>query len=206
MSIQQELTQFLNQQGIQSVGFAHLEQEDINLLKQCNMDFGDCIYGISIAVKLSDAIIDEITDTPTHTYFHHYRTVNTFIDQTLLKLGIYLEQKGYRYITVGASQSINLNGWNYNGRYSHKKLACLAGMGTIGKSSLFLHKEYGARVRLGSLFTNCPVSVQIMHLFPFVKIVLYVPALVQVVQYPVKNGTLVLQEKKFSPLRHAVNI
>ena len=33
-------------------------------------------------------------------------------------------------------------------------------MGTIGKSSLFLHKEYGARVRLGSLFTNCPVSVQ----------------------------------------------
>ena len=124
------------------------------------MDFGDCIYGISIAVKLSDAIIDEITDTPTHTYFHHYRTVNTFIDQTLLKLGIYLEQKGYRYITVGASQSINLNGWNYNGRYSHKKLACLAGMGTIGKSSLFLHKEYGARVRLGSLFTNCPVSFQ----------------------------------------------
>lgn len=45
-----------------------------------------------------------------------------------------------------------------------------------------------------------------MRLFPFVKIVLYVPALVQVVQYPVKNGTLVLQEKKFSPLRHAVNI
>ena len=79
MSIQQELTQFLNQQGIQSVGFAHLEQEDINLLKQCNMDFGDCIYGISIAVKLSDAIIDEITDTPTHTYFHDYRTVNTFM-------------------------------------------------------------------------------------------------------------------------------
>ena len=51
MSIQQELTLFLNQQGIQSVGFAHLEQEDINLLKQCNMDFGDCSYGISIAVK-----------------------------------------------------------------------------------------------------------------------------------------------------------
>ena len=29
MSIQQELIQFLNQQGIQSVGFAHLEQDDI---------------------------------------------------------------------------------------------------------------------------------------------------------------------------------
>ena len=43
MSIQQELIQFLNQQGIQSVGFAHLEQDDIHLLKQCNMDYGTVI-------------------------------------------------------------------------------------------------------------------------------------------------------------------
>ncbi len=160
MTIQQELTEFLKQQGVWSVGFARLTPEDTAQLQQNGMDFGDCVCGISIAVKLSDAIVDEITDTPTHTYFHHYRTVNTFIDQALLKLGFYLEQKGYRYIPVGASQSINLNGWNYHGRYSHKKLACLAGLGTIGKSALFLHKEYGARVRLGSLFTNCPAATQ----------------------------------------------
>ena len=190
MSIQQELTLFLNQQGIQSVGFAHLEQEDINLLKQCNMDFGDCSYGISIAVKLSDAIIDEITDAPTHTYFHHYRTVNTFIDQTLLKLGIYLEQKGYRYITVGASQSINLNGWNYNGYHY------------LIENTELTEPEYVWEVYLPTV----RYRFKITRLFLFVKIVLYVPTLVQVVQYPVKNGTLVSQEKKFFPLKHAVNI
>ena len=204
MSIQQELTLFLNQQGIQSVGFAHLEQEDINLLKQCNMDFGDCSYGISIAVKLSDAIIDEITDAPTHTYFHHYRTVNTFIDQTLLKLGIYLEQKGYRYITVGASQSINLNGWNYNGRYSHKKLACLAAQ--LEKVRCFFIKNTEPEYVWEVYLPTVRYRFKITRLFLFVKIVLYVPTLVQVVQYPVKNGTLVSQEKKFFPLKHAVNI
>ena len=34
----------------------------------------------------------------------------------------------------------------------------LAGLGTIGKSALFLHRELGPRVRLGTLFTDCPLS------------------------------------------------
>ena len=66
-----------------------------------------------------------------------------------------MQNHGYKYIPIGASQSININGWNYNGRYSHKKAASLAHLGGIGKNSLFLHKDYGARVRLGTLFTNC---------------------------------------------------
>ncbi|HEX3037464.1 MAG TPA: 4Fe-4S double cluster binding domain-containing protein [Oscillospiraceae bacterium] len=146
MELQENLRDYLLAQGVSDVGFARLDDGD----------FGACRWAVSIVVKLSDAILDEITDAPTHTYFHHYRTVNTFIDQTLLKAGMFLEKAGYRYITVGASQSINKDGWNYNGRYSHKKAACAAGLGTIGKSSLFLHKRYGARVRLGTLFTDCP--------------------------------------------------
>ena len=34
----------------------------------------DFKYAVSIVVKLSDAVIDGITDAPTHVYFHHYRT------------------------------------------------------------------------------------------------------------------------------------
>jgi epoxyqueuosine reductase QueG len=45
------------------------------------------------------------------------------------------------------------------GRYSHKKAAVLAGLGTVGKSALFLHRTYGPRVRLGTLFTDCPLPV-----------------------------------------------
>ena len=41
-------------------------------------------FAVSIVVRLSDAIIDEIEDRPTYTYFNHYRSVNYCIDQILL--------------------------------------------------------------------------------------------------------------------------
>ena len=67
-----------------------------------------------------------------------------------------MEKEGYKFITVAASQSINDEGWNYRGRYSHKAVARQSGLGSIGNSALFLHKDYGTRVRLGTIFTDCP--------------------------------------------------
>ena len=87
--------------------------------------------------------------------------MNTFLDQMTFRAGMYLEQYGYRYLTIAASQSINHNGWNFAGRYSHKHMACAAGLGTIGKSSMFLHHTFGPRVRLGSLLTDCPLETTI---------------------------------------------
>ena len=49
-------------------------------------------------------------------------------------------------------------GTPFFGRFQHKTAARLSGMGTIGKNALFLHSEYGARVRLGTLLTDCPVE------------------------------------------------
>lgn len=145
MGLEKIIRDMLLQEGAADVGFA----------KVPDGPFGENSYAISIVIRLSDAVVDEIDGEPTHTYFHHYRTVNAFIDRLVLKTGIILQNHGYKYIPIGASQSININGWNYNGRYSHKKVASLAHLGGIGKSSLFLHKNYGARVRLGTLFTNC---------------------------------------------------
>lgn len=146
LSIQKELKALLLSKGVSDVGFSYLG----------NADSGELQNGISIVVKLSDAIIDEIDEEPTPTYFNHYRTVNAFIDRCLLEAGFFLESKGYKYITVAASQS--MPGTPYNGRYSHKEAARKAGLGTIGKNSLFLHKKYGARVRLGTILTDCPVE------------------------------------------------
>ncbi len=149
MKIQDELKEYLLSQGASDVGFC----------KTGDGDFGECKYAVSIVVRLSESIVDEIGAEPTHTYFNHYRSVNAFIDSLLLKAGLFLQSGGYKYITVAASQSINKDGWNYKGRYSHKKVATLSGLGSIGKSSMFLHKDYGARVRLGSIFTDCEFDV-----------------------------------------------
>ena len=149
MEIQDKIKNMLLENGVADVGFAKIPDGP----------FGST-YAVCIVVRLSDAVVDEIDAEPTHTYFHHYRTVNAFIDSVSLKTGFILQSAGYKYIPVGASQSINKDGWNYSGRYSHKKAASLAGLGGIGKNSLFLHKEFGPRVRLGTVLTDCPFEIE----------------------------------------------
>lgn len=144
--LEKELREFLLSKGVSDVGYSYVEDSNT----------GDLKYAVSLVVRLSDAIIDEITDEPTATYFNHYRSVNAFIDRCLLEAGLFLQERGYKYITVAASQS--MPGTHYNGRYSHKKAARLAGLGGIGKNSLFIHKKYGTRVRLGTLFTDCELK------------------------------------------------
>ncbi len=149
MNIQQQLKEYLLSQGVSDVGFSFTKNGAPDELG----------YTVTLAVRLSPAIIKEIGTEPTHTYFNHYRTVNAFIDRALLQCGLFLQSKGYRYITVAASQSINAEGWNYRGRFSHKQAAVAAGMGSIGRNSLFIHKDFGSLVRLGTLFTDCPFEV-----------------------------------------------
>lgn len=116
-------------------------------------------WGISLVVRLSDAVVEEIDGAPTHSYFHHYRTVNTFLDQAMLRVGLALQEEGWRWLPVPASQSIPTpeDPRGFHGRYSHKKAAVLAGLGWMGTSGLFLHREWGPRVRLGTVLTDCPL-------------------------------------------------
>ncbi len=120
-------------------------------------------YGVSVAVRLSDAIVDEISERPTHTYYHHYRTVNNLIDLITLRGSLYIEDCGYRAFAVPASQSINEEGpgkdgkkeyKEYRGIFPHKTAAVLAGLGWIGKSGLFISNRFGPRVRLGTILTD----------------------------------------------------
>lgn len=144
--LQSEITDFLLESGAGQVGFCKLGSDK----------FGDNTFGLSCAISytvpLSDAVVDEIADKPTHTYFHHYRTVNTFIDNTSLKIGLKLQKSGYRYVCVPASQSVP---GEFRGVFSHKYAAVRSGLGYIGKSGLFISTENGPRVRLGTILTNC---------------------------------------------------
>ncbi|HEX2926033.1 MAG TPA: 4Fe-4S double cluster binding domain-containing protein [Ruminiclostridium sp.] len=109
---------------------------------------------ITFGVRLSDAIIDQIDDKPTFTYFNHYRSINTLIDQISLRLVLAIQAVGKRAYSVAASQSIPTSPIPYSGVFPHKTGAVLAGMGWIGKNGLFIHKAYGPRVRLGTVLTD----------------------------------------------------
>ena len=111
-------------------------------------------FGISIAVPLSRAVINEIDNGPTHTYFAHYRAANALIDSITLRAGLYIASFGYDYIAIPASQTVEKGDGYVKGRYSHKRGAVLAGLGQVGKSNLFIHKNYGPCVRLGTVFCS----------------------------------------------------
>ena len=112
--------------------------------------FEGLFNGISFVVPLSPAVVDQISDEPTKTYFQHYRTVNTFIDNLSERIVLALIGAGFNAGAVAASQSVE----GYFGIYPHKTGALRAGLGYIGKSALFISDDYGPRVRLGTIFTD----------------------------------------------------
>lgn len=142
--IKDKIKSFLKENGAGDAGFFRTESEN-------PFELG---YGVSFVMPLSDRIVETITDAPTHTYFHHYRTMNAHIDSTALKVGFILRDAGFDYVPVPASQSVG----GTVGIFSHKYGAVLSGLGTIGKSGLFLSEKFGPRVRLGTILTDCPLA------------------------------------------------
>ncbi|MBQ2717417.1 MAG: epoxyqueuosine reductase [Clostridia bacterium] len=114
-------------------------------------------YGISIAVKLSDAVFKTIEDAPSFMYFQHYRTANALLDQIAFRLSQKIEELGFLAMPIAASQSLGKNS-PYNGAIAHKTVAVLSGLGFVGKSGLFLSNEYGSKVRLVTILTNLPIE------------------------------------------------
>ena len=113
---------------------------------------------ISIGVRLSDFIIDQIENMPTYTYFHHYRTANFLLDQISMKTTLLLMEKGFMALAVPASQTVHDIEMKHSGIFQHKTGASLAGLGFIGKSGMFISKDYGPRVRLTTVLTDMPIQ------------------------------------------------
>lgn len=127
---------------------------DIGFTKCEDTPFEGLYNAVSLIFRLSDAVIDQIDDAPTHTYFQHYRTMNAYIDSVTNQLVMALMQKGYNAAAIPASQSIE----GLAGLFSHKEAAVCAGLGYIGKSALFISHKFGPRVRLGTVFTDAPLE------------------------------------------------
>jgi len=140
---------FLNERFVSDFGFA----------KCTDTPFPNLENAVSLVFHLSDAVIDQIEDAPTHTYFQHYRTMNAYMDSVMHQLVMALQSKGYNAAAIPASQSIE----GLKGLFSHKKAAVRAGLGYIGKSCLFISRNYGPRVRLGTVFTDAPLETVCME-------------------------------------------
>ena len=141
----EKLKDFILGQGASEVGFSKPPDAPKGL-----------DYAVTVVLKLSEYVISQINEKPTHAYFHHYRTVNAAIDNIILRTGLQIEAVGYRYFPVAASQSVK----GLQGLYSHKTAARMAGLGFIGRNALFISNQFGCGVRLGTIFTDMPLLIE----------------------------------------------
>ena len=139
--------------GADIVGFCKIDKTPIKSLPSH-------VYAVSVGVKLSDAVLKTIDGAPTFAYFQHYRTANALLDQITFRLSREIEKQGYSALPVAASQSQGKNN-PYYGLVPHKTMAVLSGLGFVGKSGLFLSKDFGSKVRLGTVITDMPLSSEL---------------------------------------------
>ena len=143
---EKEIEKMLTDGGASLVGFSSLSSVK-------NAPFP---YAVTIAYKLSDAILSTIDEKPTMPYFQHYRIVNTKLDLLALDCVRFIEGKGYFAFPVAASQSTG----EYHGYFPHKTGAVLSGLGYIGRNCLLITPEYGSKVRFSTVLTDMPLSPQ----------------------------------------------
>ncbi|MBO5525210.1 MAG: epoxyqueuosine reductase [Clostridia bacterium] len=147
----------MNEQALSSLAL-----KDVSLIGFCKYDaspIASLPYAVSIALKLSDAVLSTIADEPTPMYFQHYRTANAILDATAFQLAREIEMLGYNAFPVAASQSLG-GEKRYEGFVAHKTVAVLSGLGYVGKSGLLLTREYGSKVRFATVLTDMPVERQ----------------------------------------------
>jgi len=154
LSFTNDLKQFARLYGADLVGIA-----DLARLDGIQTEPKDLLEGysraVSIAVQLSDGIVDAIVDTPTPLYQQNYGKVNALLDDIALRVMQYLQNAGAKAAPIPASQLLDKARWfSY---ISHKAVAVAAGIGWQGKSLLLVNRGYGPRVRLVTVLTDIPL-------------------------------------------------
>jgi len=152
------LKRFCQDLGVDLFGVADINKikKDFILAQNLSEKFE---RAISLGVRLSKSILEEIKDAPTRLYFHHYRTLNALLDQIALKTTNHIQRKGYSALPIPASQIID---WQKQvAHLSHKRIGYLAGLGWIGRNNLLVNENLGSQFRLVSILTDMPLKIDV---------------------------------------------
>ena len=117
---------------------------------------------VSFAMRLQDGLVDDLPEghrepvTARLYDAHIYKTVNGGLDQIGLEIARLLQDEGHTAVSIPASLYVDDD--EFLGPLPHKLAARLAGIGWIGKSALLVTRNFGPRVRLGTVLTDAPLS------------------------------------------------
>jgi epoxyqueuosine reductase QueG len=112
-------------------------------------------FGLSLARKLDDSIIDSISNYPTISYYDLYNQVNNELNNKSIEIADLLWSNNMEAYPVKATlndSELDENYWKtLTYSVSHKMIATRAGIGWIGKTDLLVTKKFGPRVRFASV-------------------------------------------------------
>lgn len=111
-------------------------------------------FGIAMSYGCLQAWFSKKSRRPQDDFDHR---ATEMLDDISFGLTRVLEREGFASCYIKQNGSYNF----YNGfkpDISHKHAAMAAGLGVLGKSSLFVHSTFGAAVHLGSMITEAPLD------------------------------------------------
>ncbi len=155
VDIAQGLRAFVRGQGIDLFGVADISSVRDQFLLEPGLK-SRFNRAIALGKRLLSAVLDELQDSPTALYMHHYRQVNFLLDRAALLTAGLIEDRGFHALPVAASQIIDWD--NQKAHVSHKKVGELAGLGWLGRNNLLVNPEFGSRFRLVTILTDVPLE------------------------------------------------
>ncbi|MDF2587586.1 MAG: (Fe-S)-binding protein [Anaerocolumna sp.] len=161
----QDIKQLLLDNGASMVGYANLtglyNEVGVNEPKSEDsvtesINIPQYPIGISIVLPYPKDVIKNINEAPTMDYYNEYHRLNAKLDDLAIICADYINERGFHAYpqTVSNTKEYGI----FRTIMPHKTVAVNAGLGWIGKSALFLTKEYGSAVRLTSVLTDAPLD------------------------------------------------
>ncbi|NPV27666.1 MAG: epoxyqueuosine reductase [Firmicutes bacterium] len=160
MEWQERLKQAALEHGWDYFGVAEISKYHDYMATFCGDFIRQFPRAISLVIRLADAVVDPVESQEQDKIlsFHNYiyYAVDYLQNTGTVKLARAIEKNGWKAFPVPASY--NLYPSKQAGLVSHKLVARLAGLGWIGKNSLFLTPNDGPRVRLATILTDAPLA------------------------------------------------
>lgn len=150
MALSLKLKKYLIENGATEVGYADIT--DFTPDPRLNI-------GVVFYITYPKEIIRNMQNAPTPEYLQELISLNSRLDSLGMKCEEFLINEGYdAYAQTKKRLGTDFGEFN-SFELPHKTIATRAGLGWIGKSALFITKNYGPALRLSSVLTDAPLEI-----------------------------------------------
>lgn len=151
-----ELKKYVDERGIPLLGAASAEL--LNRTAPEGFRPRDYLPGAKTMLILAKPLPLSVLLVPDdHDYNFYVRAFTTsynLMNDVANDLALMMEKEGYRSLPVPAYSPLKFHQGEPWGTMSFKHAAAAAGLGKIGKNTLFIHPEYGNILRFGGVLTE----------------------------------------------------